>query len=415
MFSLLLVVTILRDRNRRRLCYHRLMLGVSVADMSASLWFALSTWPVPAGTQGAAVWEIGNETSCKVQGFFVQTAICSSFYNTSLSVYFWLIIVKGWNEQMLKRIEWLFHGIPLSWAICSAITGLIMDVYGSANLWCWVSSDEEVFRLAAFYGPLWMNILIVSLSCAAIYFHVRKIGRDSERLDAFRGAYSRQAAELAGLGRENMIAETISTTLDENHKNSTDNHEMILASFRKQPIHNHSHSPHHPKRIKEVAYQCFLYAVAFYINWLALTVRRSSSSGVVCLTLISATLDSSSRTSIQVARLIQTANGGVYFPLVLVAAITVPMQGLPNFLVYLRPRLRKVRRSNPTAGWMKRFARSIARDDNISISMARHRTSLGDGNDRFADVDDARENKGHDQETSTNEVKVLENREQNNR
>eukprot|EP00977_Amphora_coffeiformis_P029067 scaffold38456_cov176-Amphora_coffeaeformis.AAC.3 len=370
-FSFLLVVTILRDQNRRRLCYHRLMLGVSLSDMSASLWFALSTWPIPTGTQNDAVWAIGNETSCQVQGFFTQASICSSFYNASLSIYFWLIIVKGWNEQMLKRIEWFFHAIPLSWAIVSALTGLIMDVYRSANLWCWVSSDEEVFRLVAFYGPLWMNIFIVSLTCAAVYLHIRKIEHESERHGAFRDAYSRQAAELAELGCENMKGEATSATLDGN-QSSVDNREMILASFRKQQAQNHTRNSYHSKRIKDVAHQCFLYAVAFYVNWLALTAQR----------------------------LIQVANDDLYYPLVLVAAITVPMQGLPNFLVYLRPRLQKIRQSNPSTGWMKRFVRSIARNDNVSISMA--------------SVERGSQNGDHDQETATNEV-FEPNREQQSR
>ena len=264
-FSFLLAATILRDKNRRSLCYHRLMLGVSLADMSASLWFALSTWPIPMGTSDAA-WAIGNNTSCKVQGFFVQTAICSSFYNASLSIHFWLKIVKGWNEQKFKSIEWIFHVVPLSCAILSAVAGLMMDVYKSAYPapWCWVSSEEEVFRLAGFYGPLWMNIFIVSLSCAAIYFHIRKIEYDSERHDAFRDAYSRQTAEL---GCDDLNADKSSAISPSRDRNlfSNDNHETIIASFRKQPIHNLGPNHSHSKRVKDVAHQCFLYAAAFYI------------------------------------------------------------------------------------------------------------------------------------------------------
>jgi hypothetical protein len=41
---------------------------------------------------------------------------------------------------------------------------------------------------------------------------------------------------------------------------------------------------------------------------------------------------------LQLTRILQTVNGKVYFPLLLIAAMTTPMQGLPNFLVYLRPR-----------------------------------------------------------------------------
>ena len=56
-------------------------------------------------------------------------------------------------------------------------------------------------------------------------------------------------------------------------------------------------------------------------------------------------------------------NGKVYYPLVLIAAITVPMQGLPNFVVYLRPKLRRVRKRYPHAGWVQWVARSMSRNE----------------------------------------------------
>jgi hypothetical protein len=38
-----------------------------------------------------------------------------------------------------------------------------------------------------------------------------------------------------------------------------------------------------------------------------------------------------------VTRLLQTIQGKTYYPLLVIAALTVPIQGLPNFLVYLAP------------------------------------------------------------------------------
>ena len=28
-------------------------------------------------------------------------------------------------------------------------------IYGNATLWCWVSADYDVLRIATFYGPVW--------------------------------------------------------------------------------------------------------------------------------------------------------------------------------------------------------------------------------------------------------------------
>ena len=64
--------------------------------------------------------------------------------------------------------------------------------------------------------------------------------------------------------------------------------------------------------------------------------------------------------------------------LILVAAVTVPMQGLPNFLVYLRPRLQRARRLNPNGRWYKWFAQSALLDDSNFLSMSRHHSSVSD-------------------------------------
>ena len=80
----------------------------------------------------------------------------------------------------------------------------------------------------------------------------------------------------------------------------------------------------------------------------------------------------------QVTRLIQTIDDGkVYYPLLLIAAITVPVQGLPNFLVYLMPRYTKVKKEMPKAGLIKWLQSSLAREP-PEVVAAGHDTELGD-------------------------------------
>ena len=76
------------------------------------------------------------------------------------------------------------------------------------------------------------------------------------------------------------------------------------------------------RRTKQVAKQCFWYAIAFYVNWLPLTL----------------------------VRILQTANSVVPFWLLLLASLITPIQGLPNFLVYLAPM------------WKKTFQQSSSKD-----------------------------------------------------
>jgi hypothetical protein len=62
---------------------------------------------------------------------------------------------------------------------------------------------------------------------------------------------------------------------------------------------------------------------------------------------------------LQLTRLIETINGKVYFPLLLIASMTTPMQGLPNFVVYLAPKFRRLKRELPNAGVLNLVKRSL--------------------------------------------------------
>jgi hypothetical protein len=350
LFSGLVVVTVVRDKNRRNLCYHRLLFGISLSDMSASLWLGLGTWPIP---EGGGLWAVGNNTTCRVQGFFTQLGVCSSFYNASLSTYYWLVVVRGWREDKLRKIEWLLHGIPMAWALVSAIVGLVLDVYGNATLWCWVSVEHEVFRWAAFYGPLWFMIGLVTMNCVAIYRHVRKIEAASAKHRLFRESAIRRdmaqnyeewaedtpsgmvsaehSSHSVALSRGDVFLEG-STELRESGssrglvkgRESEEVKEVESSSAASRPESQTSRRGGAPaprsstigfrrsnrrlttagnwqrynrqkslywrsRRVKEVADQCFLYAAAFYVNWLALTVSFQPwyFPAVECCSLVS--------------------------------------------------------------------------------------------------------------------------------
>jgi hypothetical protein len=119
----------------------------------------------------------------------IQFAISSIFYNASLAVYFLLVIIYNWKEQRIKktRIEYFLHGVPIVFASVTSFTGLALDYYGSADVWCWMKADHEIFRMVAFYGPLWAMVAIITISCVKIFLHVKNIERSAQchRLAAF--------------------------------------------------------------------------------------------------------------------------------------------------------------------------------------------------------------------------------------
>lgn len=48
-------------------------------------------------------------------------------------------------------------------------------VYGPAVLWCWISNESNILRLAAFYGPIWLAILRDFWLCAHLLTCIRTI------------------------------------------------------------------------------------------------------------------------------------------------------------------------------------------------------------------------------------------------
>src|SRR5690349_9150971 len=80
----------------------------------------------------------------------------------ALNVY--LTVFKKYTSDRLQQLEIYYictcYGIPL----IPAFTFLFIEtekkgpMYGNAVLWCWISRDWQIWRLASFYGPVWIVI-----------------------------------------------------------------------------------------------------------------------------------------------------------------------------------------------------------------------------------------------------------------
>ena len=94
----------LRGGSKKNRTYLRLILGMSMCDFTASAAWFLTTWPIPRGTPGV-YGAVGNQQTCSAQAFFAQFSLSTVMYNGSLALYYVLIIVKGWSDHEIVRIE----------------------------------------------------------------------------------------------------------------------------------------------------------------------------------------------------------------------------------------------------------------------------------------------------------------------
>ena len=63
---------------------HRIMLGMSISDMCASIWYFAGTWVIPRGTPSwfgdgtqPVFWAVGTDVTCSIGGFFNQFAVAN--------------------------------------------------------------------------------------------------------------------------------------------------------------------------------------------------------------------------------------------------------------------------------------------------------------------------------------------------
>lgn len=78
-----------------------------------------------------------------------------------MAVNVYLTFYYKFDAQKLRKMELpyllLCYGIPFTVALTFIFikTEAKGRMYGNAILWCWVSPEWDIFRIATFYGPVW--------------------------------------------------------------------------------------------------------------------------------------------------------------------------------------------------------------------------------------------------------------------
>lgn len=184
----------------------RVLVGMSIVDILASSAWFLSTWAVPAGS---FAYSAGNQASCNFQGFLLQLAIGAPLYNSSLALFYILMIKQRWPDAQLVAIEKWVHGFIISFTLGTSILLLFLDQYNHIAAVCWIigsppdcgnssfqGSDVPCERgdhawawgLALFYCPLWICVIACCTSMVLLYLEVRKTLRRSRRYSTRLGA-----------------------------------------------------------------------------------------------------------------------------------------------------------------------------------------------------------------------------------
>jgi hypothetical protein len=135
--STCLVLHILRSHRGLSTTYHRLVFGLSIADIMSSFTNALGSTMAPKEMNYFIPGAQGNMMTCTANGFLVAVGIiAANLYNCSICLYYLAIIRYNKKDEYIRnKLEPWFHGISI---IIPLVVGFIFmamkgyNAYGSA-------------------------------------------------------------------------------------------------------------------------------------------------------------------------------------------------------------------------------------------------------------------------------------------
>jgi hypothetical protein len=287
-----------KNRKNFRL-YHSILFGMSVCDFASSAAWFFTTWPIPSDVlpvYGAN----GTQGTCAAQGFFAQFSIATVFYSAFLALYYLLVIKFGWSERRLKnaRLGPTVHAVSLTFGLGTSTVCVALGLMNPIGWDCWISA--------------------VPLGCEESWLsngETTCTRGDNAKLYQWVFFY---------------LPLWISTFL------VTLAMCMVHSTFKK--VSNatkrwqHGHSQAQADRNKLVTTQALLYVGSFYFVWLFPTILRIHEI---------------------------TNDGVVLFHFVFLSAMFVPLQGLLNLFIYLRPKLLERRRKCLIKGTLKETTTTV--------------------------------------------------------
>lgn len=149
--STTLIYLIMRSDVKLYTIYHRIMFGMSIADVLASTAMSLSTLPMPTEMKidyGFVGMRLGNAQTCRAQGFFFVFGVTAMYaYNGALCVYYACVIAFKMKEQTIrKRLEPYMHLVPISLAFSVGLPPLFFDSYWATGWegWCTFAPGDSM-------------------------------------------------------------------------------------------------------------------------------------------------------------------------------------------------------------------------------------------------------------------------------
>ncbi|EXJ54668.1 hypothetical protein A1O7_10009 [Cladophialophora yegresii CBS 114405] len=121
---------------------------------------------------------------CQFQGFLIHWFLpADALWTFAMACNVYLSFFRQYDALKLRGLEWRYlaacYGIPFlpAFVFLFVNSGDRGKVYGDAVLWCWVTTKWNALRIATFYGPVWLIILVtmfIYIKVGIVVFRWRK-------------------------------------------------------------------------------------------------------------------------------------------------------------------------------------------------------------------------------------------------
>lgn len=311
--SSMILYIILSDRQRKlKHVYHRLLLAYSAIDVVCSFNYALSALVVPRGTPG--VWGAqGNVATCEASGFITQFSLSLGVYGTFIPLYYVLVLRYQVREKTLAQyVEPWVHAFAL-------ITPLVM---GSIMIWRGNYNPTNVI-----VG--WCFINVYPMDCLR-----------NDEIECERGAgYEKWLIANNVPFFVFFVVVFVSSILT-----FLKVRRIELRGARWSFAGDTRRSRSSQRRVRETATQACLYISAFFVTYIFFGIG----------TLFGPSPANESRRNF-------------YLPVAILTKITLPLQGMWNCFIYIRPRYNALRVRNPDISAWAVLKLVVMSDDPSSV------------------------------------------------
>ncbi|RFU76945.1 g- coupled receptor [Trichoderma arundinaceum] len=156
---------------------------------------------------------------CQFQGFLIQMFMpADAFWTLAMAFNVYLTFYHKYDARKLRRMEipyLLFcYGIPF----IPAFVYIFLKnkdgyrAYGNATLWCWITTEWDIFRIATFYGPVW----VVIFATFFIYIRAgRTIYEKHKQLNDFHSSEGLSSLDVITTLRTTEVTVTTSEAVGE--------------------------------------------------------------------------------------------------------------------------------------------------------------------------------------------------------